>query len=477
MAVAEKYGVWLSKRVAVNEGNDNANSSNEGVKEVNEKGEEVVKKVNVDIQKDGTSDINTVFNTAVTKLVDIVNSSRLDNKMVNVPTKVSESGNDVVIFNDELVELGSKKWNLKVCRQFIRCSMGFNEAMHHIRRMWNKLGLRDVIAENGVCYFKFHDEEGIKEVINNGPWMVNNKPIMVQKWSIDMCLDKAEPKKIHVWVKMMNVLIEAWSVNGISALASNIGKPVIMDEVTTKMCATGAGRISFARVLVEIDAEKEIKDKTEIMYKSKNSYCKFKSKNAIDIGIVKANANEIKVMQNRKYGREGFNMNMRTNMHNGQNGREDEGKRKDVNVSKGRDIEASVMNTNNEKASGGKMKKRDNKKMHREGSTSVENSNGKGMLGSNRFTLLDSLVNEEELVPNTDQMEIMHKFLSKKNDANNMEMNGWSEDMKRHYMDKKELFDAAQEIRKNKDVLDDNYGVENVVLRNEMHGVGRNILT
>nr|GFC95655.1 hypothetical protein [Tanacetum cinerariifolium] len=99
-----------------------------------------------------------------------------------------------------------------------------------------------------------------------------------------------------------------------------------------------------------------------------------------------------------------------------------------------------------------------------------ENSNGKGMLGSNRFTLLDSLVNEEELVTNTDQIEIMHEFLSKKNDANNMEINGWSEDMKRHYMDKKELFDAAKEIRKNKDVLDDNYGVENVVLKNEMHG-------
>ncbi|GJZ98360.1 hypothetical protein Tco_0670813 [Tanacetum coccineum] len=99
-----------------------------GVKEVNEKGEEVVKKVNVDIQKDGTSYINTVFDTDVMKLVDIVNSSRLDNKLVNVPTEVSESGNDVVIFNEELIELGSKKWNLTVCGQFIGCSMGFNEA-------------------------------------------------------------------------------------------------------------------------------------------------------------------------------------------------------------------------------------------------------------------------------------------------------------------------------------------------------------
>ncbi|GJW98956.1 pentatricopeptide repeat-containing protein [Tanacetum coccineum] len=124
-----------------------------------------------------------------------------------------------------------------------------------------------------------------------------------------------------------------------------------MDEVTTKTCVTRVGRFSFARVLVEIDAENGIKDKIEIMYKSKNvvegtkrivnveyswipcicshckvfghtdSYCKVKSKNVIDDGIVKANANEFKVTQNRKHGRKSFNMNRRTDMHNGKNGK------------------------------------------------------------------------------------------------------------------------------------------------------------
>ncbi|GJW98954.1 hypothetical protein Tco_0180762 [Tanacetum coccineum] len=98
---------------------------------------------------------------------------------------------------------------------------------------------------------------------------------------------------------------------------------------------------------------------------------------------------------------------------------EDEGKGKDVNVSKGKDIKANVININNEKSSGGKIEKKDNRKVHQVGSTSVENSNRKGMLGSNRFNLLDSLVNEEELVPNTDQRKIVDEFLSKKNDANN----------------------------------------------------------
>ncbi|GJW53983.1 stay-green like, chloroplastic-like protein [Tanacetum coccineum] len=68
----------------------------------------------------------------------------------------------------------------------------------------------------------FQDEEWIKEVINNGLWMVNNKPLV--------------------------------SVKEISALASSIRKPVIMDEITAMMCVTRVGRIGFARVLVEITA-------------------------------------------------------------------------------------------------------------------------------------------------------------------------------------------------------------------------------
>ncbi|GJZ13178.1 RNA-directed DNA polymerase, eukaryota, reverse transcriptase zinc-binding domain protein [Tanacetum coccineum] len=483
---------------AMNEVNDNATSNTEGVEEVNEKEEGVVKKAIVDSQKDGISGNNIATNSAAKKLVDIVNSFRLDNKLVNVPTGVTESRNDVVIFDDEIIELGSKKWNLTVCGQFIGCSMGFNEARYHIRRMWSRLGLRDIIAENGVFYFKFQDEEGIKEVINNGPWMVNNKPMVVQKWSIDMCLDKAEPKKIPVRVKMMNVLMEAWSVKGISSLASSIGKPVIIDEVTTKMYVTGVGRIGFARVLVEIDVEKGIKDKIEIMYKSKNvdtgskkivdveyswipsicsqckvfghtySYCKTKNKNMIDVDKVKENGNEFKVVHNRRYGRGGLIMNRRTDIQNGQKGkmwnkgrfgnvnnkwqqnnrfeyrrrRKNEGKEKDVHGGTNENSGTNVMSTNNEKASDGK-----------------------------KFTLLDSLVNEEELVPNTDQRKIVDEVLCKKKDINNMEMNGWSEDMKWYYRDKKELFDAAREIEENEDVLDENYGVENTVLWNEVEGV------
>ncbi|GJV20380.1 hypothetical protein Tco_1369400 [Tanacetum coccineum] len=119
-----------------------------------------------------------------------------------------------------------------------------------------------------------------------------------------------------------------------------------MDEVTTKLCVTGVGRIGFARVFVEIDAEKGIKDRIEIMYRINDvvtgtkksvdleyswtpsicsqckvfvhtgSYCKTKNKNVINVDKIKENRNGFKEVQNRRYGREGFVMNRRTEAQN-----------------------------------------------------------------------------------------------------------------------------------------------------------------
>ncbi|GJW00449.1 hypothetical protein Tco_1555700 [Tanacetum coccineum] len=42
---------------------------------------------------------------------------------------------------------------------------------------------------------------------------------------------------------------------GISALASRVGKPLVMDVFTASMCKIGVGRVGFARVLVEISTQ------------------------------------------------------------------------------------------------------------------------------------------------------------------------------------------------------------------------------
>nr|GEV80700.1 hypothetical protein [Tanacetum cinerariifolium] len=49
----------------------------------------------------------------------------------------------------------------------------------------------------------------------------------------------AEPGKIPIWRKLSNIPLEAWSVKGISALSSRLGKPLVMDDMTASMCHNG----------------------------------------------------------------------------------------------------------------------------------------------------------------------------------------------------------------------------------------------
>nr|GEY89346.1 ATPase, F1/V1/A1 complex, alpha/beta subunit, zinc knuckle CX2CX4HX4C [Tanacetum cinerariifolium] len=66
----------------------------------------------------------------------------------------------------------------------------------------------------------------------------------------------------------------SWTIKWISAIGSGLGKPVIMDKTTNKMCKGGIGNFGYARVLVEISADKEFKNMIEICYKNKEQMIK-----------------------------------------------------------------------------------------------------------------------------------------------------------------------------------------------------------
>ncbi|GJT58168.1 RNA-directed DNA polymerase, eukaryota, reverse transcriptase zinc-binding domain protein [Tanacetum coccineum] len=160
-----------------------------------------------------------------------------------------------------------------------------------------------------------------------------------------------------------------------------------------------------------------------------------------------------------------FLMNRRTEAHNGQKGkmwnegrfgnmnnkwqqnnrfkyrrrRENQVKEKDVHGGTDKNSKINEINNKNEKANDGQKEFKDSQKVQEKGSTSKESNNEGGILGSNRFTLLDSLVNEEELVPTTNKRKIANDFLHKKCEINNMEMNDWSEEMKSYSDKQKEV--------------------------------------
>ncbi|GJS75987.1 hypothetical protein Tco_0725868 [Tanacetum coccineum] len=59
----------------------------------------------------------------------------LDNSLLFVPTELIEIDREVVVFDAELVELGSRKWMNTLCGYFVGCNMVLSELRYNDRRM------------------------------------------------------------------------------------------------------------------------------------------------------------------------------------------------------------------------------------------------------------------------------------------------------------------------------------------------------
>ncbi|GJU66176.1 trichome birefringence-like protein 3 [Tanacetum coccineum] len=73
--------------------------------------------------------------------------------------------------------------------------------------------------------------KGLEEVLKQGSWLIRNIPLMLTKWS-----PKDKVTKVSIWVKLNKVPVVAYSEDGLSLIATQIGNPVMLDVFTSAMC-------------------------------------------------------------------------------------------------------------------------------------------------------------------------------------------------------------------------------------------------
>ncbi|GJR28575.1 cytokinin dehydrogenase 3-like protein [Tanacetum coccineum] len=77
---------------------------------------------------------------------------------------------------------------------------------------------------------------------------------------MDVNLLKEDDGNIPVWVKLHGVPMTAFSEDGLSAIATKFGTPLMLDSYTTDMCMQLWGRSSYARAMIELRADVKLKD-------------------------------------------------------------------------------------------------------------------------------------------------------------------------------------------------------------------------
>ena len=78
---------------------------------------------------------------------------------------------------------GSSPYQKTLIGVFIDRKLAFPTVRYYLNRMWKQYGIEDfMVNEEGYYFFRFSTEQGMAEVMENGPWLINNVPIFVQRW-------------------------------------------------------------------------------------------------------------------------------------------------------------------------------------------------------------------------------------------------------------------------------------------------------
>ncbi|GKD43560.1 putative reverse transcriptase domain, reverse transcriptase zinc-binding domain protein [Tanacetum coccineum] len=108
--------------------------------------------------------------------------------------------------------------------------LAFPIVQNYVKNTWGIFGLQKLMRnDDGVFLFKFATK------------------------------NRDEITKVPVWIKLRKIPLVAYSEDGLSLIATQIGKPIMLDAFTSSMCCESWGRIGYARALVEINANMQLK--------------------------------------------------------------------------------------------------------------------------------------------------------------------------------------------------------------------------
>ncbi|XP_019233469.1 PREDICTED: uncharacterized protein LOC109214047 [Nicotiana attenuata] len=124
----------------------------------------------------------------------------------------------------------------------------FNVLNSFLQRIWGKRGIDKIaMLKNGIVMVRFDTEAGKNEVIQEGVFHFDNKPLIVEAWNVDMDFSKDELCTVPIWIRLPGLEFKYGSAKGLSKIGSLVGKPLMVDKNTEKKVG-----LNFARLLVEV---------------------------------------------------------------------------------------------------------------------------------------------------------------------------------------------------------------------------------
>ncbi|KAL4300658.1 hypothetical protein AHAS_Ahas17G0222900 [Arachis hypogaea] len=123
-----------------------------------------------------------------------------------------------------------------------------------VNRRWSKKGAVHVMdLEGGYFLIRFSDQGDYAHAFFEGPWMIVDHYLLIQRWRPLFIPKENEVQKVAVWVRIPNLPTELYNRYFLWKVGKSIGTMLKVDEHTSIH-----SRGKFARICVEIDIRKKL---------------------------------------------------------------------------------------------------------------------------------------------------------------------------------------------------------------------------
>jgi len=162
------------------------------------------------------------------------------------------------ILDDDDMDSKCDFWKLCLVGYIAGRSPGFKAIQNLITTTWHCEASLTIHA-SGWLIFKFTNEADKLNVLAGGPYLVYGRPLILRAMPEYFEFSSSDMHTIPVWVKFPNLPLKCWSIKCLSKIASVLGKPVQSDMLTSTM-----SRLSYARVLVEVNLLSDLPYSVEV---------------------------------------------------------------------------------------------------------------------------------------------------------------------------------------------------------------------
>ncbi|KAI9118871.1 hypothetical protein K1719_010316 [Acacia pycnantha] len=146
-------------------------------------------------------------------------------------------------------------WMNSLIIKVLRCSVPKHVLLDKVRIMWKaQQPLKMVPLSNKYYVVSFSSNEDRDYAYHEGPWMIDDHYLLVQRWRPNFNPWKADcQRRIAIWVRISDLPMDFCMVESLNIIGNMIRKIIKIDR-STSIYDKG----KFARICVEVDLQKPL---------------------------------------------------------------------------------------------------------------------------------------------------------------------------------------------------------------------------